>query len=230
MSSVAPEPSGILIVDDGRLFAESVASILAIFGMDVVGIGHDLESMVDIMDSARVDVVLLGIAGADERQNAVDVVKRRRPEARLVALVERDPVTPAEMTELAHFDYHIRKDASLPVFVDAVRAATKRPAMTDLPEAGRTDETEFEGEERVLAGDALTPREWDVLVLMVEGISNKGIAERLGVGPSTVNTHVQSILAKLRAHSRLEAAAFALRHGLVAINDAGSFERASGSP
>jgi DNA-binding NarL/FixJ family response regulator len=231
MSRVAPEPPGILIVDDGRLFAESVASILAIFGMDVVGIGHDLESMVDIMESARVDVVLLGIAGADERQNAVDVIKRRRPEARLVALVERDPVTPAEQTELAHFDYHIRKDASLPVFVDAVRAATKRPAITDLPDAGRTDQREFEGgEERVLAGDALTPREWDVLVLMVEGISNKGIAERLGVGPSTVNTHVQSILAKLRAHSRLEAAAFALRHGLVAINDAGSFERASEFP
>lgn len=230
MSSVAPEPSGILIVDDGRLFAESVASILAIFGMDVVGIGHDLESMVDIMESARVDVVLLGIAGADERQNAVDVIKRRRPEARLVALVERAPVTPAEQMELARFDSHIRKDASLPVFVDAVRAATKRPDMTDLPEAGGTDETEFEGEDRVLAGDALTPREWDVLVLMVEGIGNKGIAERLGVGPSTVNTHVQSILAKLRAHSRLEAAAFALRHGLVAISDAGAFERASESP
>jgi two-component system nitrate/nitrite response regulator NarL len=61
----------------------------------------------------------------------------------------------------------------------------------------------------------LTPREREVLVLLAEGAASKTIAARLGVSANTVRTHIQSILTKLQVHSRLEAAAFAIRSGVV---------------
>jgi two-component system, NarL family, nitrate/nitrite response regulator NarL len=61
----------------------------------------------------------------------------------------------------------------------------------------------------------LTDRERQVLQLLAEGSSGVQIAARLAISPNTVRTHVQSILTKLQVHSRLEAAAFAVRHGLI---------------
>jgi len=63
----------------------------------------------------------------------------------------------------------------------------------------------------------LTPRELEVLGLIAEGLSNKGVAARLGIRESTVKDHVNSLLDKLGAQSRTEAVTAALRRGLIAI-------------
>jgi DNA-binding NarL/FixJ family response regulator len=60
----------------------------------------------------------------------------------------------------------------------------------------------------------ISPRERDVLALVVEGRSNKDIAEALYVSPNTVKTHVASLLNKLSANTRSQLAAIALRQGL----------------
>ena len=52
-------------------------------------------------------------------------------------------------------------------------------------------------------------------MLIVNGASSEIIADRLGISRNTVRTHVQSVLTKLQVHSRLEAASFAVRHGIV---------------
>ena len=61
----------------------------------------------------------------------------------------------------------------------------------------------------------LTPREHDVLELLVDGAANKEIARRLGIAASTVKFHVRSIADKLGADGRAEAVAHALRRGIV---------------
>jgi two-component system nitrate/nitrite response regulator NarL len=61
----------------------------------------------------------------------------------------------------------------------------------------------------------LTARERECLAMLVEGLSTPAMARRLGVATTTVRSHVQSILTKLGTHSRLEAAALAVRHRLV---------------
>ncbi len=66
-----------------------------------------------------------------------------------------------------------------------------------------------------VAIEALTPRELEVLQLMARGLDNTAIAERLGVGYTTVRAHVSSIMAKLDARSRLAAVVRALQRGIV---------------
>jgi DNA-binding NarL/FixJ family response regulator len=61
----------------------------------------------------------------------------------------------------------------------------------------------------------LTPREWEVLNLLAEGLSQHAIANELYISPKTVATHIQHILSKLRVHSRAAAVAKAYRLGLV---------------
>ena len=68
-------------------------------------------------------------------------------------------------------------------------------------------------------GHELTPREYDVLDHLVEGLTNAEIAQRLGVKPSTVKNHISNILSKLNAASRTEAVSLALKHKLVSHPD-----------
>jgi DNA-binding NarL/FixJ family response regulator len=61
----------------------------------------------------------------------------------------------------------------------------------------------------------LTPREYEVLRLLSEGLGTQDMASALSISPSTVRNHVRNILSKLQVHSRLEAVVYALQHGLV---------------
>ena len=65
--------------------------------------------------------------------------------------------------------------------------------------------------------EALTPREREVLELLADGLSNKAIADRLGISDQTAKFHVASICGKLGASNRTEAVRLALRRGLLAI-------------
>lgn len=81
--------------------------------------------------------------------------------------------------------------------------------------AARTQETSSAGRGTGRGGDDLTVREIEVLELLAEGVSSRAMAQRLFLSPNTVRNHAQSILRKLRVHSRLEAVSVALRQGLI---------------
>jgi DNA-binding NarL/FixJ family response regulator len=80
-------------------------------------------------------------------------------------------------------------------------------ALDRFPEAPRRLHT--------VPGDALTPREREVLCLLAEGLSTPEIAGRLFVTAATVKTHVARVLLKLEARDRLQAVVVALRSGLI---------------
>lgn len=74
-----------------------------------------------------------------------------------------------------------------------------------------------ENREAQRALEQLTPRERDVLQALGRGLSDKEIAQDLGVSTETVRTHMVNILSKLEVDSRLQALVFAVRHGAVTI-------------
>ena len=65
--------------------------------------------------------------------------------------------------------------------------------------------------------EPLTPREIEVLALVAEGLSNKAIADALGISDQTVNFHVASIIGKLGAANRTEAVRRAVHQGLIVL-------------
>jgi DNA-binding NarL/FixJ family response regulator len=73
------------------------------------------------------------------------------------------------------------------------------------------------GSEEIVPIEALTSRESEVLQLLAQGLSNKGIADRLGISDQTVKFHVASIAGKLGAANRTDAVRLAVRRGLIAL-------------
>jgi DNA-binding CsgD family transcriptional regulator len=92
-----------------------------------------------------------------------------------------------------------------------------------LPSAGRSGDRTVRREQRIAAAVAgtdephLTERELDVLRALAEGLGNKQIGARLGISPSTVKYHLQSIFAKLGVRTRSEAVSYGLRRGVVPL-------------
>jgi DNA-binding NarL/FixJ family response regulator len=68
---------------------------------------------------------------------------------------------------------------------------------------------------RLVSRPPLTARELEILELMAEGLRNRDVADRLGISVNTVHRHVQSVLEKLDAHSKLQAVILASRAGLL---------------
>jgi DNA-binding NarL/FixJ family response regulator len=115
----------------------------------------------------------------------------------------------------------LHKTAELEEVVDAVQRLSAGEALLPLEEvvellrfAGARKDEDYEAQQAIAR---LTPREREILQLLAEGLDSHGIAERLYISLRTERNHMTSILAKLGAHSRLQALVFAVRHGLVSI-------------
>lgn len=106
----------------------------------------------------------------------------------------------------------LRKSARSAELVAAVRAAARDEAMIGPADLHRLM-PRLRHEERI--GDDLTPRERCILELLVEGTTTAAIAEGLSIAVATARNHVQAIMSKLGAHSRLEAVAIALRESVL---------------
>ena len=115
----------------------------------------------------------------------------------------------------AGFRGYVAKDAPLRSVVKAIRSGLEGRVAVIPPSRSAGAPPPDRSSPVTLMASGLTAREREVLALIVDGSGSVEIAERLGITTNTVRTHVQGILTKLQVHSRLEAAAFAVRHGLV---------------
>ena len=130
----------------------------------------------------------------------------------------------------AGFRGYVSKDCRVSQLREAITEAMGAGVVAAVPSHRRGSRTRSSenGGVALLAGQ-LTQREREVLALLARGTSSVDMARRLDISPNTLRTHVQSVLTKLQVHSRLEAAAFAVRNELVSDDDwrAGSSVRRS---
>jgi two-component system nitrate/nitrite response regulator NarL len=203
----------ILVVDDHKLFAEAVQMALEKHGLEVE-VATNADEALDAVLREAPDVVLLDI-GLPDRSGLVlgREILEKQPTAKIVVVTSLEDQR--ALQEAVRFGFHgfLTKDTKLPQLVRAIRDVAEGQLV--VPHRLATRRRNGESEEVDLLASQLTTREREVLGLLVAGSNSMDIARALTVSPNTVRTHVQSILAKLQVHSRLEAVAFATRHHLL---------------
>lgn len=209
----------VLIVEDQMLFAEAIEVALRKRDVEVVGIARTGESALDLVEATQPDVVLLDIGLPGESGLTVGrEMLERHPDLKVLALTAITDGRTAREALRAGFSGYLTKDTDIGRLVRAIHAAIA--GEVTIPKRLARQAVGGRGDDPVAVMAAqLTERERDVLALLAEGADSDTVAERCRISRNTVRTHVQSILSKLNVHSRLEAAAFAVRHGIVPTGD-----------
>ena len=205
----------LLIVDDHSMFADSLSMALSTESdMTVVGTAPTLARARAMIVSEAPDVVLLDHRLPDGLGvDSIGELKALRPSAKIVVLTaaaEDAMLVTATEAGCAGF---ILKTSPLDELVAAVRTAAAGEIMVSSDLLARLLNRLHHRYEQ--PSHDLTSREREILGLISEGLTNGAIAKRLFISVNTVRNHVQNILAKLDAHSKLEALSIAIRDGLI---------------
>jgi DNA-binding NarL/FixJ family response regulator len=208
-------PVRLLIVDDHDMFADSLRLALSVEDdMTVVGTAPTLAKARTMIVSDAPDVVLLDHRLPDGLGvDSIAELKALRPNAKIVVLTaaaEDSMLVTATEAGCAGF---ILKTSPLDELVSAVRTAAAGEITVSSDLLSRLLSRLHHQYEPPPCD--LTPREREILKLIGEGLTNGAIAARLFISVNTVRNHVQSVLAKLGAHSKLEALSVAIRDGII---------------
>jgi two-component system, NarL family, response regulator LiaR len=204
----------LLLVDDHAVVREGLRAFLRLQrGIEVVGEAASGEEAIQIASVLAPDVILLDLVmpGGDGIV-ALRGLRDAAPQARVLVLTSFADDAQIFAATAAGAAGYLLKDLDPGELAESIRAVhAGRPAL-DPRVATRLMRREPE-----LPGgpNDLTARERDVLRLMVEGLGNKEIAQRLGIGDKTVKSHVSHVLGKLGVADRTQAAVMAIRSRLL---------------
>ncbi len=207
-------PIRVLLVDDHMVVRSGLSTVLSVYDdLKLVGEAGDGEEAIRLCERLQPDVILMDLLMPKmDGVTAIKAIKTRWPQIQIIALTSFKEKEYVEGALKAGANGYLLKDVSAEELVNAVRRATAgQPSLS--PEAAQVLIQNVN--EPVQTHQEMTGRELEILALMVEGLSNNEIAERLIVSQSTVKFHVSNILSKLGVTGRTEAVALALKHHLV---------------
>jgi len=210
----------VVVVDDHDLFRVGLVSMLSAHpDIAVVGQASRGEMGVRLVEELSPHVVLM-----DQRMPDVDgpeatrAILARRPMTRVLALTVLSGDGDVAAAMQAGAVGFLAKDGPIDDVAVAVRAAARgvswlSPRAAELV-LGRVRRSEVEPGSNHGPLEPLSPRELEVLRLLARGMENTAIATTLEISPRTAKNHVSSILRKLGVPGRIQAAVYAVRHGL----------------
>lgn len=203
-----------MIADDHALVRSGLETILLLFeDIELVAQAESGAEAVRLCQEARPDVVLMDLVmpGMDGAAATREIL-RRCPTTRVLVLTSFSDEALIESALAAGAIGYLLKSISGEQLAAAIRGASVgKPTLA--PEAAEALMRWVTAPASL--GKDLTARERQVLTLLADGLTNTEIAEHLVVSPSTVKSHVSSIITKLGASSRTEAATIAVRHRLI---------------
>ncbi len=207
----------VLVADDHSLFRDGIVSLLEAGGFEVVGQYGDGRSAVEAALRLRPDVVLLDITMPDiSGLEALRQIRAEWPTALIVILTASDDDETLFQASEAGASGYLLKSLKADEFLEMLNGVRRgEAAMTRQTTARLLAGLSRAHTPRSPVAEQLTPQEVRLLQLMAGGMSNKAIAQSVSLSENTVKYHIKNILQKLGVHNRTEAAALALRTGLV---------------
>ena len=209
----------VTVIDDHTLFREGLQGLLERHGIEVLDSVGDAEAGYAAIAKRRPDVVLLDLRLP--QVNGLEILRKLREDKKcppVVMLTTSDEEQDLVEALRSGASGYLLKDMEPDTLVMALRSIVAGETVVALsltPVLARVVQghepaapTDGEG-----PFDVLTPRESEILVLLAEGLSNRGIGNSLGISEGTVKVHVKAILRKLGVASRVAAAVLAVEHG-----------------
>jgi DNA-binding NarL/FixJ family response regulator len=221
------EQVSLVICDDHKVLTDALSTVI---GLDpdfrLVGPPvHTPDEGVALAAEQLPDVVLMDIVfkGVDTTGiEATRKIKESSPSTKVVIMTAHDDDRLMVEAVEAGASGFLSKDLPADEILQATKAAAEGEVLIDpvtltrlLAQVAR--EREEQRDALTLLND-LTERERQILDLLAQGKRNDDIAQELYISPQTVQTHVRNILGKLRVHSKLEAVAFAVKHGTIQVS------------
>jgi DNA-binding NarL/FixJ family response regulator len=191
----------LVIADDSALIRDGLHHVLAARGFEIAATAADAASLLDVVDDTRPDVALVDIrmppTHTTEGLVAALTLRERMPDMGVLVLsqyVEADYALRLLRERPAGSGYLLKQRVTeIEVLVDAIERLRRGESVVDPELVGLLLERPAS---RARTGE-LTQRELEVLALVAEGLTDRGIAKRLWLTPKTVETHVRHILSKL---------------------------------
>ncbi|SDC37950.1 two component transcriptional regulator, LuxR family [Pelagirhabdus alkalitolerans] len=219
----------IVLIDDHVLFREGVKRILDFEkDFEVVAEGDDGDEVIEIVDKHQPDVVLMDINMPNI--NGVQATKRlfsKYPDVRVIILSIHDDENYVTHALKSGAQGYLLKEMDSQALIDAIKIVSDggsylHPKVTHnlVKEFQRLSTEESGGLQNIEIRKPLhllTKRECEVLQLLADGKSNRGVSEALFISEKTVKNHVSNILQKMNVNDRTQAVVMAIRNGWVEV-------------
>ncbi|MDD3593705.1 MAG: response regulator transcription factor [Candidatus Gastranaerophilales bacterium] len=215
----------VLVVDDNYDHAAGIRGIASLDGgFDVVGIATNADVCLGMVKKYKPDVILMDINMPDvDGITLIQKIKKIDSESRIIAVTGYDDsdLIYRVMKEGAK-GYILKTMASSQLIQGVIEVANGKIFMPSIivskffehfQTVVNEDSCPLSNEENLL--NYLTQREEEVLDLLTQGITYKGVANQLFISETTVKTHVNNIFQKLQVNDRTQAVLYAINNGLV---------------
>lgn len=207
----------VLVVDDHPLFRDGIASLLEAAGFEIAGQAGTGQEAIEAVQRLEPDLVLMditmpGMSGLE----ALRAIKSESPETQVVMLTVSEEDEDLIQAIQAGASGYLLKNLDAGQFVEMLQGLQAGEAAITRKTAARLIARFAElAHPRVSSPIELTERETQLLELVATGLSNKAIAQRLGLSENTVKYHMRNVLQKFNAQNRTEAVTQAIQLGLI---------------
>ena len=208
----------ILLVDDHTLFRSGLSMLLTQAGLNVVGQAADGSAALQLAQTVQPDVVLLdlnmpGLSGMATLRGLL----QWRPGLAVLLLTVSEDAADLALALKAGARGYLLKNVEVDYLLHAIQRAHAGEPVVAEAMTGKLVQQFLQASVAPKSPGAaqLTPRERDILGCLALGESNKQIARRFDLSESTVKIHMQNLLKKLQLSSRVQAAVYAVEHGVL---------------
>jgi NarL family two-component system response regulator LiaR len=205
----------VMTVDDHQIFRSGIKfSLVAFDDIELAGEAHSGEEALELCGDVQPDVVLMDMQmGGQDGIASTKAIKEQYPQVQILMLTTFHDKTLVQQSIKAGAVGYVLKGISTEELANGIRSAAKGQTTLSAEAAQALVQTVSSAPDKPDYG--LTRRQQEVLALLVEGLSNPEIAERLVISRHTVRYYVSEVLGKLGVSNRTEAVAMAVKKGLV---------------